>query len=154
MGGFSIWKTQEICTGYYYLGISERSYNRGYWGSGGLSWEGPTGFSWVTGRISLLENSNAESHWLLLIQFLFSDVIASDAAGSAAILWIFGLSLVPTSSSSLKFRVCQRMLSRSYSHITWGICPKLRLLDLPQFHWVTRTAGADICSLSKYSGSR
>ena len=122
-------------------------------GVGRLSWEGPTGFSWVTGRISLLENSNAESHWLLLIQFLFSDVIASDAAGSAAILWIFGLSLVPTSSSSLKFRVSQRMLSRSYNHITWGICPKLRLLDLPQLHWVTRTAEADICSLSKYSGS-
>ena len=31
-------------------------------GVGHLSWEGPTGFSWVTGRISLLENSNTESH--------------------------------------------------------------------------------------------
>ena len=32
---FSIWKTQEICMKYYYLGTSERSYNRGH--GGGVS---------------------------------------------------------------------------------------------------------------------
>ena len=45
---FSIWKPQEICTRYCYLGILERSYSRGYSGGVCPSREDPIGSCSVT----------------------------------------------------------------------------------------------------------
>lgn len=56
VGGFCIWKTQEMCIKYYSLGTSEISYRRGY-EEGGLSQEVPMGSCSVTVRYQILSLS-------------------------------------------------------------------------------------------------
>lgn len=56
VGGFCIWKTQEMCIKYYSLGTSEISYRRGS-EEGGLSQEVPMGSCSVTVRYQILSLS-------------------------------------------------------------------------------------------------